>query len=100
MLTTSRDLNEMLAKMHSVVDKVDHLNEIYSLETLAKSDHLAQKAEDDEQDSWNFFVSPLMGDNITKSIFGGAGFLPEDTFMKGDEFVTVNKENNSYKDIT
>ena len=31
----------MLAKLHSVVDKVDHLNEIYSLDALAKCEHIA-----------------------------------------------------------
>jgi len=41
--------------MNSVVDRVDHLNEIYSLETLASCDHIAQKADDDEEESWNFF---------------------------------------------
>jgi len=41
-----------------------------------------------------------MGENITKSISGGSGFLPEDTFLKGDHFVTANKEYNNYKDIT
>ena len=41
-----------------------------------------------------------MGDNITKSIFGGSGALPEDTFMKNNLFVTVDKEYMNYKEIT
>ena len=41
-----------------------------------------------------------MGENIEKSIFGGSGALPEDTFLNNDLFVTVDKEYLSYKDIT
>ena len=41
-----------------------------------------------------------MGENIAKSIFGGAGALPEDTFLKDDLFVTADKEYTTYKDIT
>ena len=41
-----------------------------------------------------------MGDNIAKSIFGGAGALSEDTFLTDDLFVTADKEYTSYKDIT
>ena len=61
------------------MDSVDHLYEIYSDETLAKFDHLAKKSSDDEN-SWDFFESPLCGDNLVKSIFGGSGFLPEENF--------------------
>lgn len=41
-----------------------------------------------------------MGDNISKSIFGGSGALPEDTFLTDDLFVTADKEYTNYKDIT
>ena len=85
--------------MTSIVDAVDHLNEIYSVETLANFDHLAKKSVD-QADSWDFFQSPLMGDNISKSIFGGSGALPEDTFLTDDLFVTADKEYTNYKDIT
>ena len=40
--------------MTSIVDAVDHLNEIYSVETLANFDHLAKKSVD-QADSWDFF---------------------------------------------
>ena len=85
--------------MISIVDAVDHLNEIYSSETLANFDHLAKKSTN-QSNSWDFFQSPLMGDNITKSIFGGSGALTEDPFLQDDLFVTADKEYNSYKDIT
>lgn len=85
--------------MTSVVDSVDHLTEIYSDDTLAKFEHLAKKSKDDE-DSWDFFESPLVGDNLTKSIFGGSGFLPEENFSSDEWYVTLEKQYNSYKDIT
>mmetsp|Transcript_21206 Transcript_21206/g.15212 ORF Transcript_21206/g.15212 Transcript_21206/m.15212 type:complete len:86 (+) Transcript_21206:108-365(+) len=36
-----------------------------------------------------FLESPLIGDNIEKSIFGGSGFMPSDTFMQDDAFVSA-----------
>jgi len=46
------------------------------------------------------YMSPLMGENISKSIFGGSGALPENNFLSDDLFVTAEKEYQSYKDIT
>lgn len=88
--------------MNTVIDKVDHLTEIYSHDTLSKFDHLAKKSAngDANEDSWDYFVSPLLGDNISKSIFGGSGALTEDTFIRDDLFVTADKEYTNYRDIT
>ena len=91
-------MHESLAGLNSIVDAVDHLNEIYSAEALAQSDHLAKQSSDAHH--WDFFQSPLMGENIAKTIFGGSGALPEDTFLKDDLFVTADKEYTTYKDIT
>ena len=85
--------------MNTTVDSVDHLKDLYPADVLANFDHLA-KACSDCEGAWNYFVSPLMGDNVTKSIFGGAGALSEDTFMTNNYFVTADKEYTSYKDIT
>lgn len=74
-----RTLNETLEGMTSVVDRVDHLTDVFTTEAIIRSDHLAKKSSD-EDESWDFFTSPLMGNNMTKSIFGGAGALPEDSF--------------------
>lgn len=41
-----------------------------------------------------------MGDNISKSIFGGSGAIPEDNFTGNNLFVTADKEYTNYKDIT
>jgi hypothetical protein len=40
-----------------VVDRCPHLIDLYGLEE-------------------KFMVSPLIGDNIKRTVFGGAGFLP------------------------
>ena len=85
--------------MTSVVDKVDHLTEVYSAEALSNSQHLAKKI-DGRNNAWEFFQSPLVGDNVSKDIFGGSGALPEDNFLNDDLFVTAEKEYNSYQDIT
>ena len=94
-----RQLNATLAAENSIIDRVDHLNEIYSSEALSACQHIAKKC-DDAGESWDYFQSPLLGDNIAKSIFGGAGALSEDTFLSDDLFVTADKEYTSYKDIT
>lgn len=41
-----------------------------------------------------------MGENISKSIFGGSGAIPEDNFTGNNLFVTADKEYTNYKDIT
>ena len=61
--------------MTSVVDRVDHLTDVYSQTALSQSEHLAKKSAG-QDDSWDFFPSPLMGDNVSKDIFGGSGALP------------------------
>lgn len=75
---------------------MDNLADIYEVEALKKCDHLAPQI----RGTWDYFVSPLMGENIDKSIFGGSGFLPEKQFLRDDAFVTATKEYTSYKDIT
>jgi hypothetical protein len=45
-----------------VVDRCPHLVDIYGLEE-------------------KFMVSPLIGDNIKRTVFGGAGFLPVRYFL-------------------
>lgn len=40
-----------------VIDRAPHLIDLYGLEE-------------------KFMISPLIGDNLKRSIFGGAGFLP------------------------
>lgn len=53
-------------------------------------------------------VSPLVGDNIKRSIFGGAGFLPvsyntlikqRDSFMNDDAFIMAMKGYASMKEV-
>ena len=92
-------MNETLAGMTTIVDKVDHLTDVYSIEAIKQSAHLAKPNSEDES-QWDLFVSPLMGDNMTKSIFGGAGALPESNFLNNDLFVTAEKDYLNYKDIT
>jgi len=41
-----------------------------------------------------------MGDNSSKSLFGGSGALPEDDFMDNDCFVTADSDYLNYKNIT
>jgi 6-phosphofructokinase 1 len=41
----------------------------------------------------------MMGENIEKNIFGGAGFIPKDSFMSDECFVPVETEYRSYKEI-
>ena len=99
-----RTLNRTLAQMNSSVDAVDHLKDIYSAEALAAAPNLAKRSQDpthpSSKDGWDYFKSPLLGENIEKSIFGGSGALPEDTFLNNDLFVTVDKEYLSYREIT
>ena len=97
LLNVGRNLNATLKGLNSVVDAVDHLKNIYTAEQLANCDNLAKK---NSEGGWDYFQSPLLGDNLTKSIFGGSGALPADTFMKDNLFVTVDKEYTNYKDIT
>lgn len=94
-----RTLNETLEGMTTIVDKVDHLTDVYSIEAIKQSAQLAKPNSEDES-QWDLFVSPLMGDNMTKSIFGGAGALPENNFLNNDLFVTAEKDYQNYKDIT
>lgn len=44
-------------------------------------------------------VSPLIGDNIKRTVFGGAGFLPKDSFMQDDAFVIALKDHTSMKEV-
>mmetsp|Transcript_597 Transcript_597/g.783 ORF Transcript_597/g.783 Transcript_597/m.783 type:complete len:86 (+) Transcript_597:165-422(+) len=85
--------------MASVVDRVDHLTDVYSAKAISQCEHLAKQNEADAS-QWDMYVSPLMGENISKSIFGGSGALPENNFLSDDLFVTAEKEYQSYKDIT
>lgn len=45
------------------------------------------------------FQSPLIGNNLVKDIFGGAGFLPKEAFVLDEYFVTASNEYSSYWDI-
>ena len=85
--------------MTSIVDRVDRLSDVYTPEALAQADHLAKQNPENENE-WEMFVSPLLGDNLTKSVFGGAGALPENNFLDDNLFVTADKEYLSYRDIT
>ena len=49
-----RQLNATLAAENSIIDRVDHLNEIYSSEALAACQHIARKC-DDAEESWEYF---------------------------------------------
>jgi len=44
------------------IDRCPHMTEVYGLPK-------------------NFFVSPLLGDGLTRNIFGGGGFLPVSFFL-------------------
>ena len=41
----------------------------------------------------------MMGENIQKTIFGGAGFLPKDAFVQNDSFINVETQYKTYNDI-
>lgn len=45
------------------------------------------------------FVNPLLGDNLQKNIFGGAGFLPADSFAKPNSFVPALVQYKTYNDV-
>jgi hypothetical protein len=47
----------LLQLAQTVVDRCPHLIDLYGLEE-------------------RFLISPLIGDNIKRTVFGGAGFLP------------------------
>lgn len=79
------------------VDSLDHLSSVYSQQALAKADHLAQP--NPETGDIQYFKSPLLGDNISKTVFGGSGLFPSETFMNDDCFSTFNNEYMTYKDI-
>lgn len=44
-------------------------------------------------------VSPLVGNNLEKDVYGGSGFLPREAFQQHDYFVTANQSYNTYWDI-
>ena len=50
-----------------VVDRCPHLIDVYQLED-------------------RFMISPLVGDNIKRTVFGGAGFLPVPTRLINNEY--------------
>lgn len=37
------------------------------------------------------FPSPMVGDNLQKDVFGGSGFLPRDSFIQNEYFVTAKE---------
>jgi 6-phosphofructokinase 1 len=45
------------------------------------------------------FQSPLLGDNLSKDVLDGSGFLPRDAFINDDYFVTAKDTYSSYWDI-
>jgi 6-phosphofructokinase 1 len=98
----------MLRDINPDVDSVDHLMDKYPEELLNATPFLANRVErknggevDQESDSsqWELYQNPMVGDNIQKSIFGGAGFLPADAFTDDDSFVTFDHDYNNYNDI-
>jgi 6-phosphofructokinase 1 len=43
--------------------------------------------------------SPLIGDNIKRSIFGGGGYLPKESFMNDEAFIIASKDHANMKEI-
>lgn len=97
--------------MATDIDYIDHLTDVYSEEALVRASHVANKSADffdDEQtnssknsnDNWDLFKSPLQGDNLIKSVFGGSGFLPLESFTDPSFFVSADPEYLTYKDVT
>jgi hypothetical protein len=41
----------------------------------------------------------MRGDNIQKTIFGGAGFLPKDSFVSPNCFVSADMNYRTYDDV-
>ncbi len=62
------------------MDRAPHLIDLYGLEE-------------------KFLQSPLVGDNIRRTVFGGAGFLPKDAFMQDDAFVIATRNQSSMKEV-
>lgn len=63
-----------------IVDRCPHLTELYGL-------------------AERFLESPLIGDNLKRSIFGGGGFLPKESFMADDAFVIATKDHATMKEV-
>ena len=78
------------------VDTLDHLITVYSHEAIKKTSHLAKL---NDKNEFELFRSPLLGDNIQKSIFGGSGYLPQDSFIQNECFVTSGSEYSTYLDV-
>lgn len=64
-----------------------------------KTNSSDSEPEKSDRESWNVFINPMMGENIEKNIFGGAGFIPKDSFMGDECFVPVETEYRSYNEI-
>ena len=69
---------------------------LYSNKVLSQFAHIGKENDDGNIE---LLPSPLIGNNLVKDIFGGSGFLPKDSFIKDDCFVTASFEYESYWDI-
>lgn len=59
---------QLLQLAQPVVDRCPHLTDLYGLEE-------------------RFLISPLIGDNIKRTVFGGAGFLPVKILLFSKQFI-------------
>ncbi|CDW89434.1 6-phosphofructokinase 3-like [Stylonychia lemnae] len=81
LIKKQQEMTQQLLQLAApIVDRCPHLVDLYGL-------------------AERFMVSPLIGDNLKRSIFGGGGFLPKDAFMQDDSFVIAQKDHSTMREV-